>query len=251
MKKILTLLVALFFTYSVMAEETKAYKQYDTFRFTIDNKTAKKFTKNMRSHIKKYHTKGTLKTKIYNILYGPSTNELIWVMGPVSYAELDSRPDNKKHDDDWADNINPYITSYNQGEIWRIMDGLIINNMDKEADSPEKYVTRYLTVNPGSDGEVIRYLLKQVKDTVEKMGKEKFWAVLDNQFIQGNLNGRHIMGISSMESWAELDQDGEFVKHFEVLYGKGSFKTFDALYSKIFINEWNEVINVNKEMSGM
>lgn len=251
MKKTITLLVALCFTFSIMAEEAKTYTQYDTFRFTVDNKSAKKFTKNMRSHIKKYHVKGTLKTKIYNVIYGPNTNELIWVMGPISYSELDSRPDNKKHDDDWEDNINPYITSYKQSEIWRIMDGLIINNMDKKADSPEKYITRYLTVNPDSDSEVLKYLLNQVKSTLEKIGKEKFWAIFDNQLIQGNLNGRHLMGISSMESWAELDEDREFLKNFEALYGKGSLKTFDALYNKVFINQWNEVIEVNKEMSGM
>jgi len=251
MDKIFTLLIALFFACSVIAEEAKSYTQFDTFRFTIDNKSAKKFTKNMRSHIKKYHVKDALKTKIYNITYGPNTNELIWVMGPITYAEFDSRPDNKKHDDDWADNINPYITSYNQSEIWRNMDGLLINNMDKNADSPERYITRYLTVNRGQDDEVINYLLKQVKDTLAKMGKEKYWAIFDNQLIQGNLNGRHLMGISAMDSWAELDEDGEFAKHFEDLYGKGSLKTFSALYDKVFKNQWNEVIEVNKEMSGM
>jgi hypothetical protein len=251
MKKILTLLAALFFTCSLVAEEAKTYTQYDTFRFTVDNKNAKKLTINMRNHIKKYHVKGTLQTKIYNVTYGPNINELIWVMGPISYAEFDSRPDDKKHDDDWADNINPYITAYNQSEIWRNMDGLLINNLDEKADSPERYITRYLTVNRGQDDEVIKYLMKQVKDTLEKMGKEKYWAIFDNQLIQGNLNGRHLMGISAMDSWVELDEDLEFAKHFEDLYGKGSFKTFDALYSKVFKNQWNEVIEVNKEMSGM
>jgi hypothetical protein len=251
MKKMLTLVAALFLTSSVLAEEAKSYTQFDTFRFTIDNKSAKIFTKNMRNHIKKYHVKGTLKTKIYNVTYGPNANDLIWVRGPISYAEFESRPDNKKHDDDWADNLNPYITSYNQSEIWRNMDGLIINNMDKGADAPERYITRYLTVNRGQDDEVINYLLKQVKETLVKMGKEKYWAIYDNQLIQGNLNGRHLMGISAMGSWAELDEDDEFAKHFEDLYGKGSLKTFSALYSKVFKNEWNEVIEVNKEMSGM
>lgn len=251
MKNLFTLLVAVFFTFSVIAEEAKSYTQYDTFRFTIDNKSAKKFTKNMRNHIKKYHVKGTLKTKIFNVTYGANANDLIWVMGPISYAEFDSRPDDKKHDEDWADNINPYIISYKQSEIWRNMDGLLINNLDKNADSPERYITRYLTVSPGQDDEVIKYLLKQVKDTLEKMGKEKYWAIFDNQLIQGNLNGRHLMGISAMDSWVELDEDGEFAKHFEDLYGKGSLKTFVALYDKVFKNQWNEVIEINKEMSGM
>jgi len=252
MKKTLTLLAGLLLlTSSVLAEETKAYTQYDTFRFTVDNKSAKKFTDNMRNHIKKFHVKGELKTKIYNVTYGANSNDLIWVMGPVSYSELDSRPDNKKHDDDWADNINPYITSYNQSEIWRNMDGLVINNLEEKADAPEKYITRYLTLNSDQEEDVINYLLKQVKDTLNKIGKVKYWAVMENQFIQGNLNGRHLMAISSMNSWAELDEDPDFAKHFEDLHGKGSFKAFVNNFKNVFKNQWQEVIVVNKEMSGM
>jgi hypothetical protein len=251
MKKLFTLFIAIFFTSYLVAEEAKSYTQYDTFRFTVDNKSTKEFTKNMRSHINNYHAKGTLITKIYNVNYGANTNELIWVMGPISYAEFDSRPDDKKHDDDWADNINPHITSYKQGEIWRQMDGLVINNMGKKSISPEKYITRYLTINPNQDEKVIKLLLKQIKATLEKIGKEKYWAVMENQLIQGNLNGRHIMAISSMDSWAELDEDLEFTKHFEYLNGKGSIKVFDALYKTVFKNEWQEVIVVNKKMSGM
>lgn len=251
MKKLLTILAALFFTSSVLAQETKAYTQYDTFRFTVNNQDAKKLTNNMRKHIKKYHVKGALKTKIYNVTYGANTNDLIWVMGPVSYAELDKRSVDKKHDEDWADNSNPYITSYNQSEIWRGMEGLAINNLKEKSDEPEKYITRYLTINPDQERDVIKYLLNQVKDTLNKIGKVKYWAVMENQFIQGNLNGRHLMAISSMDSWAELDEDWEFGKHFEALHGKGSFKAFRASYDNVFKNQWQEVIIVNKEMSGM
>jgi len=251
MKKISTLLVVLFFTLTVNAEKSKAYTQWDTFRFTINNQYANKFTKNMRAHIKKYHVKAPLKTKIYNVTYGPDANDLIWVMGPVSYSELDARPDNKKHDDDWADNINPYITSYNQSEIWRNMEGLVINNLDEKSASPEKFSARYLTVNSDQDPEVVKYLLTQVKDTLDKIGKVKYWAIMENQFIQGNTNGRHLMGLSSMDSWAELDEDWEFNKHFEELYGKGSYKAFRANYSGVFKNQWHEIITVNKEMSGL
>jgi hypothetical protein len=251
MKIIFTLILTLFFTLTAIAEESKTYAQWDTFRFTVDNQQAKKLTKNMRAHIKKYHVKAPVKTKIYNVLYGPSANELIWVMGPVSFSELDARPDNKKHDEDWADNINPFITSYNQSEIWRNMEGLVINNLDEKTSAPEKYSARYLTVNSDQDSEVVKYLLSQVKETLVKIGKVKYWAVMENQFIQGNVSGRHLMGLSSMESWAELDEDREFGKHFEELYGKGSFKAFRANYSKVIKNQWHEIISVNKEMSGL
>ena len=94
-------------------------------------------------------------------------------------------------------------------------------------------------------------LLWQIKKTLDKTGKVKYWAVMDNQFIQGHKNGRHLMAISSMESFAAWDEDWEFSKHFEELYGKGSFKAFQANYNRSFKNQWNELITVNKEMSGL
>jgi hypothetical protein len=251
MKTIFTVIVALFFTLTAIAEESKVYTQWDTFRFTINNQFAKKFTENMRAHIKKYHVKAPLKAKIYNVTYGPNSNELIWVMGPVSFSELDARPDDKEHDEDWANNINPYITAYNQSEIWRVMEGLVINNLDEKSEDPERFFTRYLTVNADQESEVIKYLMMQIKATLEKIGKIKFWVIMDNLFIQGNENGRHMMGLSSMDSWAEYDEDWEFSKHFEEIYGKGSYKAFIANYEGVFKNQWNEVISVNKEMSGL
>jgi hypothetical protein len=98
---------------------------------------------------------------------------------------------------------------------------------------------------------VVKYLLSQVKETLVKIGKVKYWAVMENQFIQGNVNGRHLMALSSMDSWAELDEDREFSKHFEELYGKGSFKAFRGNYSRVIKNQWHEIISVNKEMSGL
>lgn len=205
----------------------------------------------MRSHIKKYHVKDLLITKIYNVTYGPNSNQLIWVMGPVSFSELDARADNKKHDDDWADNINPYIASYEQAEIWRNMDDLMINNLGEKDKSPEKFMMRYLTMDNNQDPEVAKYLLTQVKATLDKIGKVKYWTVMDNQFIQGFENGRHLAAISSFDTWAELDDDWEFKKHFEEIYGKGSFTAFQNNYSKVFKNYWHEIISVNKEMSGL
>lgn len=251
MKTLCKIILPFFIALPIHAEESKSYVQWDTFRFTVNNMHAKKFTENMREHIKKFHTKGPMIAKIYNINYGPNTNELIWVMGPVSFSEMDGISDNKKHDDDWADNINPYVLSYNNGEIWREMDGLVINTMGQKDPQPEKFSLRYLTIAPDQDFDVVKYLLMQAKETVKKIGKAQYWAVMENRFLQGKDNGRHLMVITSMKSWAELDDDWEFSKHFEELYGKGSYKAFQANYNKAISNQWHEMTSLNKEMSGL
>ncbi|MFT5520655.1 MAG: hypothetical protein ACI9IA_001249 [Enterobacterales bacterium] len=85
------------------------------------------------------------------------------------------------------------------------MDGLVINNIDEKAGDPEMYIPRYLTINPDLEDGILSGILKQIKETLYKTGKVGYWAVLENKFLQGNLNRRHLMAISSMTSWAELD----------------------------------------------
>ena len=250
MKKIITLLVALFFSSSMLAEDAKTYTQFDTFRFSVSGEDTKKLTKNMRKHIKKYHGEGPYKAKIYNIATGVDVGQYVWVMGPLTFAEADARPENKKHDDDWADNIGPYLASGEHGEFWRYEEGLVIDNMAKDAGEPKLWNTRFLSVNPGQ-GERINGLMKQIKDTLDKIGKVKHWAVMDNQLTQGILNGRHLMTISAMDSWAEFDEDWKFEEQFEGLHGKDSFKKFLSDYNEIFTNSWEEVLMINKDMSNM
>jgi len=252
MNKIITVLAVLFFSVPAMAEDAKTYIQYDSFRFTINNKDAKTFSKNMRAHIKKYHGEGPYFTRIYNVGYGANMDEYIWIMGPTSFAEMDARPEDKGHAADWSDNINPYITSYKNSEIWRGMEGLVIDNTDKkETKKSEKILTRYLTVSPGQTGTKIKDLLKQIKDTLVKTGKVKYWAVMHNLFIQGNLNGRHIMSVSPVESWTSLEEDWEFKKHYEALHGEDSYEKFTENYNTVFSNYWEEMLMLNKEMSNM
>ena len=250
MKKIITLLVTLIFSSSLLAEEEKSYTQFDSFRFAVSGKDVKKLTKNMRKHIKKYHGEGPYNAKVYNIASGVDVGQFVWVMGPLTFAEADARPENKKHDSDWADNIAPYLASGEHGEFWRYEEGLVINNMAKDDGEPTLWNTRYLTVNSG-EGERINAVMKQIKDTLDKIGKVKFWAVMDNQFTQGILNGRHLMVINAMDSWAQFDEDWKFDEVFEEVHGKDSFKKFIDDYNEIFKNSWEEILMINKDMSNL
>ena len=62
---------------------------------------------------------------------------------------------------------------------------------------------------------------------------------MDNQLTQGNLNGRHLMTIFAMDSWAEYDEDWKF---------EDSFEKFMTDYNEVFKNSWEENLMVNKEI---
>ncbi len=251
--KIILSIAFLLFVPLLTAEETKEYVQYESILITPDYKNITKLSKNMAKHNKKYHAKGAYKARVYDVVSGNDIGKFYWVMGPSTFSHLDQRPANKAHNRDWANNIMPYVTKLEYGEYWRFMKDMQIDNYkDWEKDPLTIWVIRYLTVNPKeADSSKIENIFTKIKATVEKQDIAKFWGVMENQLIQGNQNGRHIMGISGLKTWSELDVDWDFKKHFEELYGKDSVKEFNESFNLIFKNSWSEIQVLNKEMSGM
>ncbi|MDQ7048152.1 MAG: hypothetical protein Q9M92_00885 [Enterobacterales bacterium] len=250
MKIILTIALFLFAPF-LTAEEKKEYQQYESILITPDYKNLSKLSDNMAKHNKKYHAKGAYQARVYNVVAGADIGKLYWIMGPSTFAHLDQRPSNNAHTQDWASNVMPYVTKLEHGEYWRFEEDMIIDNhKDWEKNPLTIWLIRYITVNP-NQGNKIKDLHKQIKATIEKSGMAKFWGIMDNQLIQGNENGRHLMGITGLKTWSEIDDDWQFEKHFEQLYGKGSMKIFTETYNEVFKNAWNEVQVLNKKMSGM
>jgi len=250
MKTILSITLFIFVSFT-SAEEKKDYTQYESILITPDYKNISKFTTNMAKHNKKYHAKGAYRARVYNVVAGNDIGKVYWLMGPSTFAHFDQRPSNKAHNKDWANNVMPYVTNLEYGEYWRFMDDMMIDNYKDWENNPLTiWLIRYMTVNP-NEGSKIEELNKKIKATVEKIGKVKFWGIMDNQLIQGKKNGRHLMGITGLKTWSELDDDWQFEKYFEELYGNGSIKEFNETYNKVFKNSWHEVQVLNKELSGM
>jgi len=250
MKTILSIAIFLFATFLV-AQEKKDYLQYQTILLTPDFKNLKKFTNNMAKHNKKYHAKGPYQARVYRVETGTDVGKVYWVMGPSTFTHLDNRPKNVAHNKDWSEKVMPYISNVEHGEYWRFMDDMRIDNYKDWENNPLTiWLIRYITVAPTEDGKIDE-LHAKIKATIAKSGKAKFWGIMDNQFIQGKLNGRHLMGITGMKTWSEMDDDWEFKKHFEEIYGKDSFKDFVKTYNQVFSNSWNEIHVLDKKMSGM
>ena len=250
MKVLLTIALFLFSSF-LIGEEKKEYMQYESILITPDYKNLEKLSNNMAKHNKKYHSSDPYRARVYNVTTGTDVGKLYWIMGATTFAHLDNRPSDGGHDKDWQGNIMPYVTKLEHGEYWRFMEDMVIDNhKDWEENPLEIWLIRYMSVTPG-EGSKIKDLLAKVKATIDKSGKAKFWGVMDNQFIQGKYNGRHLMGISGSNSWADMDDDWNFKKHFEGIHGEGSMEGFNKEMEQVFSNSWQETQVLNKKMSGM
>lgn len=101
-------------------EDSKDYEMMESILLTPDYTKLKVLGENMRAHNTKYHNDGPYKASVYNISTGPNTGKLVWMMGPLKYTHLDSRPEVDGHDEDWRDNVMPYIKKNHTGEYWRM-----------------------------------------------------------------------------------------------------------------------------------
>lgn len=242
------LLFALLLPIMMMAQEEKeSYSMWETIYLTPNTANLKALGLAMANHNKTYHKDGPHRASVYNVSTGPNTGKMVWLMGPLTYADLDTRPSEGGHDEDWRDKVMPNITKVEQGEYWRADDKLS-NFKDDPAPSKLIYV-RYHEINDGQGYRVEDHFAK-ISATIKSMpdgGRD--WGIFYNEFWQGNKIGRHIATCSYMDSWAEMDNDWKFKAAFEAVHGENSWTDFLDDGKAIFSNAWDEIWVYNAKLS--
>lgn len=248
----LLLMVAIVFgtVFTVTAQDDdKSYRMWETIMLTPDNTQLKVLAENMRKHNQTYHKAGPHKATVYNITTGPNAGKIVWEMGALTYADLDTRPSVGGHDEDWRDNIDPYIKKMNTVEYWK--GDKKKNNTDMLDDDNSKYPIYFVRYWEVADGPTpgVNTFFERVSKTVKALEGVNPWGVYYNEFRQGDL-GRHISTWSFSPNWADFDRDVNWVETFNKVNGKGSWANQQELYDATFKNTWDEILVYNKEMSG-
>jgi hypothetical protein len=236
--------------FTVNAQDDSSYQMWESITLTPDNSKLKVLAENMRKHNQTYHKSGVHKATVFSITTGPNTGKIVWEMGPLTFADLDTRPSVGGHDEDWRDNIMPYIKKMNTAEYWK-EDAKLSNTSMLDGDNskyPLLYI-RYLEV-ARDHGYSVDNLLKQISATVKAMDGVNPWGVYDNQFRQGYDIGRHIATVGFNKNWAALDEEGNFKETFLKLYGANSWDAFQRGLADSFHNSWDEIWAYDKNMSG-
>ena len=247
----LLLMVAIVFgtMLTVQAQDDSSYEMWEDIMLTPDNTKLKVLAENMRKHNQTYHASGPHKSTVYNISTGPNAGKIIWQMGALTYADLDTRPSVGGHDEDWRDNVMPYIKKMHTVEYWKSNKKL--NNTDMLYGDVSKYpilFLRYLEINPEQGFNLDAYF-KRISETVKSLEGVNPWGIYYNEFIQGDL-GRHIVTVGFSPNWADFDRDVNFVEAFKKLHGENSWQNHVNMRNALFSNRWDEVWVYNKEMSG-
>jgi hypothetical protein len=255
-KRINSLLIAVtiilggLFVTSAQEEEKKEYNMWESIMLTPVNSQLKTLQENMRKHNQTYHNEGAYDAQVFNVVTGPNSGNIIWEMGPLMFSHLDGRPSEGGHDEDWRDNVMPYIKKMHSIEYWRDMEKL--SNTDgwdgDNSKRPIMYI-RYFEVEKGH-GYTIQNLLKRMSDAVKEMGGDVPWGLYSNEFRQGDI-GRHISWVAFYENWTEFDNDdASFKEAYLKVHGENSWDSYIRGMDDTFSNSWDEIWVYNKNMSG-
>ena len=245
----LTAMLLLFSTTAFSQDDDKSYEMWESIMLTPDNTKLKVLQDNLRKHNKTYHSEGAHKATVYNITSGPNAGKIIWEMGPLTYSDLDTRPSVGGHDEDWRDNMDPYIRKTNTVEYWKA--DAKLNNTDMLDDDNSKYpilFIRYWEVEPGQGFNVSTFFNK-VSETVKALEGVNPWGIYYNEFRQGDL-GRHIAKVGFSPNWSDFDRDVNWVETFNKVHGENSWQNQLNMQEATFSNSWDEIWVYNKHMSG-
>jgi hypothetical protein len=231
------------------AQEDKDYQMWESIMLTPDNTKLKILADNMRKHNEKYHSEDPYKATVYNISSGPNSGKIIWEMGPMMFKHNDTRPSDGGHDDDWRDNVMPYIKKVHTIEYWSKDDKLSNTGSltDNNSDHPIMFV-RYFEINQ-DHSYTMKSVFKQVSETIKSLPGDNPWGLYYNAFLQGDL-GRHVAAVSFYKNWAQFDEDRKFKDAYEKLHGDNTWDSFLDTLDDTFTNRWDEVWIYNKHMSG-
>ncbi len=235
---------------SVKAQDDSSYTMWESITLTPDNTKLKELAEGMNKHNKKYHQNGPYKAHVYNITTGPNIGKIVWEMGPLKFPDLDGRPSAGGHDEDWRDNVMPYIKKMTHGEYWKQDDKLSnVSMLDPDKVTHPLLYVRYLEATKDKSYN-INSLLKQVSETIKAMDGVNPWGVYYNEFRQGYDIGRHIATVGFMKNWAELDDDNKFKETFIKVHGEKAWDPFTEGFDDAFSNSWDEIWEYNAKLSG-
>ncbi|NNE26428.1 MAG: hypothetical protein HKN09_06260 [Saprospiraceae bacterium] len=250
MKNLIFIFFALF-SITLMAQEAAEEAPKDVILQTVilepELESLPQLMENLAAHNKKYHPEGTpYQATVFQIATGPNIGKMVWMMGPLTWADLDNRPSGDGHDEDWVTNVVSLLEDVDHGEYWKLD---VESSKNPGAEQYKMYYIRYHEFDR-TNGYRGNDAFDKIAETMKAIDDAKHWAVYDNQFRQGVKTGRHMATVSGMNSWAEMEDNWKFRAKFKELHGNGAWDNFLRDMDAAITNSWDEIWVYNAKLSG-
>jgi len=242
MKNILLLIVFLFMGLTNYAQNS--YIMYETMYIQPKFDKIREFNTALAAHNKQFHAEGPYTVAIQQVVNGSRAGQLAWVMGPITFTDLDSRPSEEAHLDDW-NALMPYIDEVTEVEYWR-MDPDLSYTPEGWNFTPKIHI-RTWEMKHGKSDEFLG-IMRKIVEVFRTKKYDNSWHVYWNYFQTGN--GRNIAGVFGFDKWAFYDEDPVFIKDFEEIHGEGSWAETYELMTQVTVEMTEELRELVPELGG-
>jgi len=219
-----TLLVICSLTSVLLAQD---YTMYETQYLKVKPGKWQELSANMKAHNRKFHSDDPYKARVWRVVNGKRSGQLVWVMGPCTFTDLDNRPADDDHESDWTGKVESLAEGHHN-EYWRRQESLSY----VPDDAIHKIIrVRFLDVK---DGETYRFrqLFSNITKVYEAKNHPHRLNVYRNRFR--NSSGREWATVNYYDKWADLDVSRNFPDDYEEVHGEGSWR--------LFLEEWEDVV---------
>jgi hypothetical protein len=245
MKKVILLIFAFGLIFSVYSqEEKKSYRMFDVVFLKPKYDKLAELGEAMAKHNREFHSEAPHTAHIWAVSSGEYAGWWAWVMGPLTYTDLDSRPESKEHKEDWVEKVMPYIEDISGSNYWKFDDDASYQTEDSFTG---KEIWTTYEIKP-FEGYRFTELLKKVKAVYEEKKFDYSFEVYRAQFESKGSGS--VMISFPFKNWAFFDEDRNFKKDFEEVHGEGSWANFMEEYKDIVISADDAIANYIPELSG-
>lgn len=243
MKKNL-LLLTVFLSTALLVNSQTDYKMWETVYIKPKSGSIEDLKKGVADHNKKYHNSAPFMGHVWSVYSGPHEGEWLWVMGPCTFTDLDSRPEGKDHDQDWAENVEAYCETIHEVKYWKLNETVSYN---PEAYPGDKVLWTTFDIKP-FEGYRFKEMLEKVAEVYRQKKYAHSFSVYESQFDSGD--GQDIVLEWQFDKWAFFDREDAFKKDFEEIHGEGSWIKFMEEYRDVVESSFDELAEYQKDLSG-
>jgi len=241
MKRLSLLIIVVLLTATFSFSQEK-YMMFENTYLFVKPGMEKEFSKAMASHNKEFHADGPYHASIWMVTGGIYSGAIVNSMGPLTFTDLDSRPNSTEHNEDWMENVMPYIEKVAETGYWK--------RNDKCSYDPEDimYSKILITVYDIEKWQYYRFkdVMQKVAEVYKAEESEHSHSLYFPAFDMAH--GRDAATVWGFDEYSVFDEDWKFKEMYEKEHGEGSWQLVLDEYRAVVENSVEEIWTIAPDM---
>lgn len=230
----------------VFASITFAQSQnlvFESIYLSPKTESLKELGDKMKAHNQQYHATPPYNASVWSVLTGERSGDLLWIMGPCTFTDLDSRPSDGGHDEDWREEVLSLTHGMHNGYYWRLREGEMYNPSEDYRGKVMR--VRTLDIKPGK-WEEFQHMMSLIMKVYNEKKPAHSIGIYNNVVPD---QSRDVAIVWQYENYAYMDRDEEFSQTYEEVHGDNSWSQFYEAIQEIVQSSSDELLEVIPDMS--